>query len=225
MIGSVAVAIPVHPARMRVDADQGESLLDRAIRSANNQTRPYDQLVVAVDRRRAGSWATRNAALAMVTATWVAWLDSDDVLKRRHLEVLEDAATRTGADYVFSYYDTRFCADPLGAFGRAFDPAAPHQTTSTILVRADLARMVGYTPPGDGEANAGEDWRFTLGCVAAGAKIVHVPERTWYWVWHADRRDPAQLVRAPNGHALGNTSGRPDCGDARPDGEFAALTG
>jgi hypothetical protein len=223
VIGTIAVAIPAHPARMRPSGPGGMSLLDRAVASAGRQTRCYDQLVVAVDRQGAGSWQARNAALAMVTADWVAWLDSDDMFKRRHLEVLEQAATMAGADYVFSWFDDRYCSDVLGNFGKPFDPAWPHATTSTILVRAELAKKVGYSPPEQGDANGGEDWRFTLDCVAAGARIFHVAERTWYWVWHADPRDPDGRVEAPNGHALANTSGRPDCGDARSDADIAAA--
>lgn len=114
-----------------------------------------------------------------------------------------------------------------GVFGRPFDPARPVQTTVTTLVRRELAQAVGFVGegralPGTGSRAgstwegpigamaqtldvlptptghpAGEDWRFTLGCIAAGAKIVHHPEVTWLW----------------HHHGL-NTSGQPDRGDA-----------
>ena len=125
---------------------------------------------------------------------WVAFLDDDDAFKPEHLERLLWCAADTDSDYVFSYFDTTFCTDPLGHFGKPFDPAAPHHTTITVLVRRELAQSVGFrTDHPDGWTLAQEDWRFTLDCVAAGAKITHLPERTWYWFHH--------------GH---NTSGRPD---------------
>jgi hypothetical protein len=195
------------------------SMLDRAFASVTRQTRPPEQILVAVDTEGVGAWAMRDWMVGQVATGWIAWLDSDDMFKRNHLARLAAEADRTGADYVFSYYDDAYCTDVLGCFGQPFDPANPHQTTSTILVRTDLARQVRYSAPADGEQMGGEDWRFTVGCVVAGAKIVHLAERTWYWVWH---EDPRGDVTAPNGHALANTSGRPDCGDARPDRMFAS---
>jgi hypothetical protein len=87
--------------------------------------------------------------------------------------------------------------DPLGNFGRVFDHAAPHQTTVTTLVRTELAQSVGFREfPEDGSLiegqRRGEDHRFLVGCVDAGAKVLHVPQRTWIW-----------------NHWGGNTSGLP----------------
>jgi hypothetical protein len=68
-------------------------------------------------------------------------------------------------------------------------------------VRTELARQVGFraavdpggTNPGH---NSGEDRVFTLGCLAAGAKISHLVDKTWLW-----------------GHHGQNTSGLPFKGD------------
>src|SRR3546814_12327403 len=96
-------------------------------------------------------------------------------------------------------------------FGKPWDDLAPHQTTITILVLTGLARQVGFTDvapdaPGAPDGNrGGEDWHFTLGCVAAGAQIVHLPRRSW--TWH---------------HTGQNTSGCPDRGDAAPQ-QFAGA--
>jgi hypothetical protein len=70
------------------------------------------------------------------------------------------------------------------------------QTTVTTLVRTELAQDVGFLWPADSEIDgqrAGEDWEFTRGCMAYGAKISHLVEHTW--LWH---------------HDSGNTSGLPD---------------
>ncbi|ONH62337.1 hypothetical protein CcI49_02870 [Frankia sp. CcI49] len=105
-------------------------------------------------------------------------------------------AADTGADYVYSWPRTVGGTNPHEHwFGVPWKNAEPHDTTITVLVRTELAREVGFSAP-----HGGEDLRFTLGCVAAGARIVHLPERTWIWHHHA-----------------GNTSGRPDrwgAGDA-----------
>lgn len=185
----VTVVIPTIPPR--------KQLLLRAIQSVSDQTFAASALSIAQDIRREGAAATRTRALAMARTKWVAFLDDDDFFNSNHLEVLVNAARRTGADYVFSWFmDTH--EDPLGNFGKPYDVENPTQTTVTTLVRTDLAQEVGFKIFQDGESeiagqHAGEDWFFTLGCIAKGARVVHVPERTWHWTWHR-----------------GNTSGMPN---------------
>jgi hypothetical protein len=135
----------------------------------------------------------------MATGDWVAFLDDDDEFLVHHLEILVEAAHRERADYVFSYFVRKQGGDPLGHFGKRFDPRKPHHTTMTVLVRTELAKSVGFlNHPNANDSWPGEDWRFTLGCVEQGAHIVHHPEETWIWHRHG-----------------GNTSGLVGRGDAR----------
>jgi hypothetical protein len=128
----------------------------------------------------------------MVETEWTAFLDSDDLMYREHLRVLLAGARLHRADYVFSYFEIgdrngRLVgnADPLRLFGHVFDPERPTQTTITVLVRTELAQQVGFQAPPVGEMTAGqvagEDFRFTCQCIDAGAKVVHIPRRTWLW--------------------------------------------
>jgi len=198
----IGVVIPTHPARV----DNG--MTARAVQSAMTQTLRPTELHVPIDLHGEGAWGTRDRGLQAVRAPWVAFLDSDDEFMPHHLETLARAAEETGADYVYSYYQVRNAfgqdidCDPLGHFGKTFDSADPIQTTIVTLVRTELAQQVGFhEPPTDarvGGQRYGEDYAFTLGCVAVGAKIVHVPVRSWWWVHHGR-----------------NTSGMPGQGDAR----------
>lgn len=200
--GGITVCIPTHPARV------ANGMLDRAVASVKNQLLPAADISIAVDEHGDGAAVTRQRALDGVKTEWTAFLDSDDWFYPEHLRVLAAGARVFKADYVFSYYMVHFPDgkpwpqnDPLGHFGKQFNPQAPHQTTITTLVRTELAQQVGFRepPPGaliNGE-RYGEDFQFTVECAQAGAKIVHVPRRTWAWVHHH-----------------GNTSGRPDSGDA-----------
>lgn len=183
-------------------------MLDRAVASVKAQLLPAAAVSIAIDEDGDGAAVTRQRALDAVETEWVAFLDSDDWLYPEHLRVLAAGAKVYRADYLFSYYMVHFpdgkpwpANDPLGHFGKPFNPAAPHQTTITTLVRTELAKAVGFRePPPDsivGGHRGGEDWHFTIGCVDAGAKIVHVPRRTWAWVHHR-----------------GNSSGIPGRGDA-----------
>lgn len=186
MNDDVTVVIPTIPPR--------RELLGRALASVIRQTHPAASISVAVDNQRQGAAATRQRALDGATGSWVAFLDDDDEFKPEHLERLLWCAGETGADYVFSWFDTQFCHDPLGHFGRVYDVENPTHTTITVMVRRELAQEAGFRlDHPDGWTLAQEDWRFTLDCIRLGAKIVHLPERTWYW--H---------------HDSGNTSGRPD---------------
>lgn len=191
----ITVAIPTIPPRAL-------DLFPHAVSSAMRQELQPAAISVAVDKWHHGAWATRQRALDAVLTDWTAFLDDDDEFYPKHLWTLHTEATRKNADYVYSYYDTARTYDYLGGFGKQFNPACPSHTTMTILVRTELAKAVGFSPRDNGDEAGGEDWRFTLGCVAQGAKIVHVPAQTWYWRHH---------WKYPNGErTLANTSGRED---------------
>jgi hypothetical protein len=192
----VTVVIPFH------DARRASGLLDRAERSVRAQTAPVD-IVLAEDIHRMGAAITRHHGLALVDTEWTAFLDSDDELDPDHIEQLVACAAETSADYVYPWFRVAGGSDPFPMFfGKPWDNEQPHQTTITVLVRTELAQQIGFhnPPPGDtihGQ-RGGEDWHFTLGCLAAGATIVHHPARTWTWHHHGK-----------------NTSGEPGRGDAR----------
>jgi hypothetical protein len=159
-------------------------LLPQALSSVLSQDRPVDAVAVAVDTERCGAWHTRQRAVDMASTDWIQFLDDDDLLKPQHIRRMFECAQDTGADYVFSYFDLSITHDYLGHFGKPFDPANPHHTTMTVFVRTELAQAIRFTPREPEHEAGGEDWRFTLGCVAAGAKIVHLPAQTWIWRHH-----------------------------------------
>jgi hypothetical protein len=185
----ITVVIPAHPARV------ANGMLDRAVQSVKNQMLPAAAISIAIDETGQGAAATRQRALDAVQTEWVAFLDSDDLFYPEHLRVLAAGAKIYRADYLFSYYmvhgpDGRPWPgnDPLGHFGKPFNPKAPHQTTITTLVRTKLAKQIGFreVAPGaliDGQ-HYGEDFQFTVECAEAGARIVHIPRRTWAWSHH-----------------------------------------
>jgi glycosyltransferase involved in cell wall biosynthesis len=191
--GDITVVVPSHPARG--DADDPQSLLGQAVASCFKQTLRA-RLIITMDRDREGAAVTRQRGLDLVTTPWTAFLDSDDMFMPEHLEALAGHAEETGADYVYSWfkvltgdgqileYDPVF---PPGHYLDPWDPAAPRQTTITVLVRTELAKRVGFvTAPEGGEVagqRAGEDWDFTLGCNRLG-RISHLVQKTWWWRHH-----------------------------------------
>lgn len=203
----ITVVIPTIPPRL-------ESLMyRRALDSAINQHFGCPLVATVVDLAHEGAARTRQRGLDKVTTEWVAFLDDDDVFMPDHLSLLAETAEDESADYVYSWFMIRDRDgvehpewDPFpGNFDRPFDPAHPVQTTITTLVRTELAKAVGFDTVPDGETGAdghrrGEDFRFTIGCIEQGARIVHRPQRTWFWTHHG--------VGAPG--VPGNTSGMPD---------------
>lgn len=191
MKSGVTVVTPFHEARER------NGMLKRAAASVAAQTIPVEH-VLARDVHRKGAAITRNHGLALVDTEWTAFLDSDDEMDPDHIEQLLACAAETGADYVYPWFRVVGGSDPFPMFfGKPFDPAAPNSTTITILVRTELAKEVGFARDPAVQVS-GEDFQFTLGCIAAGARIVHHPARTWTWY-----------------HGSHNSSGLPDRGDAR----------
>jgi glycosyltransferase involved in cell wall biosynthesis len=188
----VTVVTPFHEAR------RANGMLDRATRSVAAQTVPVEH-ILAEDIHHKGAAITRAHGLHLVDTEWVAFLDSDDEMDPDHMEQLLACAADTGADYVYPWFRVQGGSDPFPMFfGKPFDPSAPNSTTITILVRTELAKEVGFARDPNVQVS-GEDFAFTLGCIAAGAKIVHHPAKTW--TWH---------------HGAHNSSGLPDRGDARP---------
>ena len=194
----VTVAIPSIPPRAH--------LLRRAVDSVLNQSwHSVAGLSIAVDNRKEGAGITRQRALDGVNTDWVAFLDDDDEFMPYHIELLMQHALETDADYVFSWFKVannglileRDPVFPTTHFTEPWDNDNPRQTTITVLVKTELAKAVGFVTAPDGKLvdgqRFGEDYLFTLGCVAAGGKISHLVEHTW--LWHHDSR---------------NTSGRPD---------------
>src|SRR5688572_24216987 len=100
MNDDITVIVAAHPARLR------SGLFSRALASVAAQTLPPAAVAVAVDLSRAGAAPTRQRALDMVQTPWVAVIDSDDVWMPNHLYTLMQTAKDTGADFVYSGFET-----------------------------------------------------------------------------------------------------------------------
>lgn len=177
MSSDITVCIPTISPR--------NGLLLRALASVAAQTLPADAVAIANDADHDGVWVTRSRAFRMVQTGWIASLDDDDTFHPTHLEDLAACAAETDADYVFSYFETDPPGrDMLGHFGKPFDPAHPHLTTSTVLIRTDLAVQIKLGPPPSEWRVVQDDWMLVIGAVALGAKIMHLPKRTWTYHLH-----------------------------------------
>lgn len=182
--------------------------LDRlrvALESVASQTLLPHAAICQSDTERLGAPGNRDAGIAQVETKYVALLDDDDYFYPDHLETLYKVALDTDADIVYSWFDVVGGEDPFPQnFGQPWDPKNPVQTTVTILAKTDVIRKAGGYMNTDSlteeelssfaQGNTvGEDFRMVAAANAQGAKIVHVPKKTWAYVHHTS-----------------NTSGRPD---------------
>lgn len=173
----IDVLIPTIPGR--------EEFLNRAVTSVQMQSYQAHHIHACTDLDREGAAFTRNELLAVVEddVDYVAFLDDDDFFYPNHLDVLSTLATQHNADYVYSWFDGN---DPFPENrGKVFNPQEPHHTTMTVMVRAALAKKVGFrTDHPEGWTLPQEDWRFTLDCLAEGAVFAGTSEITWHYSLH-----------------------------------------
>jgi glycosyltransferase involved in cell wall biosynthesis len=185
-------------------------LLARALASVGRQTLQPDTVHISDDVDRIGGARNRQRALDRVTTYLTAPLDDDDEFLPHHLEVLADEMERTGADLIFGWFHVIGGTDPFPwAEGKPWDDQEPHQVPVTWLAETEVIRSVGgfagewdvtqAEDPGiDAAGNrAGEDYRLILRLINAGAKIVHLNNRTWNWYHWLD------------GSRIGNSMGLP----------------
>lgn len=186
MTHDVTVSIASIPPRAK--------MLARALASVTAQTLQPAAIVVEIDHDRVGSVATKNRALTKVDTEWTAFLDDDDQFLPEHLEKLRRAAERTGADVVYPIPVRVGAPDILLRFGLPFCPDSLRRGNyipTTSLVRTRVAQRAGGFQLCTGQTRY-NDWGLYLAMLDAGAKFVHLPERTWVWNIHG-----------------GNTSGQP----------------
>ena len=195
---------------------RGERHLRDAITSVLAQTMPDLELLVADDASddasqaivleaatkdsrvrllpagtNAGPSDARNRAIGEARGDWIAIMDSDDLIHPRRLELLLDAARRSGADVVAD--DLAFFGDRPDAAGRTL--LAPLKLTDmmsvgpTLLVESNNDSglpNLGYLKPlirrralgstkYDPTVRVGEDFDFYLRLLLKGLRLVLVP--------------------------------------------------
>lgn len=191
MTSGISVIIPtVRPRR---------ELLARALASVGRQTLQPDTIHVMDDPGTLGGAVNRQRGLDRVATEFTAPLDDDDEFLPQHLEVLAAEIDRTNADLVYPWFNVVGGTDPFPwAEGKPWDDTEPHQVPITWLARTSVIKAAGgFTgdwdvsqaedPGTDSQGHrAGEDYRLVLRLVNAGAKIVHLNQRTWNWYHWAE---------------------------------------
>jgi Glycosyl transferase family 2 len=184
----LTVVIPTIPPR--------RNILETAVRSVQAQTLLPAEIIIQDDVEKMGAPFNRDAGLERVTTEYVAFLDDDDYFYPHHLETLYNAIKAEEADIVYSWFDVVGGHDPFPEnFGKPWDPQNPIQTTVTTLCKTKTVRDAGGFSNTTGlnedqlksfaQGNTvGEDFRMVFSANEQGAKIIHVPEKTWAYCHH-----------------------------------------
>ena len=189
----VAVCIPTFPARAE--------LLRRAVNSVLAQTHPASEIHVASDVACLGSGPTRTRAMKAATATWVAFLDDDDVFLPHHLARCLAAAEQSGADVIVPWFDVVGGLDPFPRHrGRQVNPDDLHSFPITCLVRREAIGDLTFETHDSNATGAADDYKFWLALCRSGVSFHAIPDTTWHW--HHNNA-------LSNGKAMPNTSGIP----------------
>jgi glycosyltransferase involved in cell wall biosynthesis len=176
----VTICIPTIPVR--------RATLCRAVTSVIEQT-VNRVLIAAQDDTdpRQGAWATRNAAAAKASTTWIGFLDDDDELLPHHVEFLLELAGDS-YDMVWGWFEVHGGTDPFPMHrGRQFDPLTPHIVPITYLIRRELFMdtrgfLEDETRWGSWET---QDMTVVLDAYEkSGGRLHASPEVTWRWYHH-----------------------------------------
>ena len=176
----VTVAISAIPPRV-------DNLLQAAVASVHGQTVSLTGgISCSLDVEKHGAAINRQRALDGVRTSWVAFLDDDDYFYPDHIETLWSLAHDLNADYVYSWFDGN---NPFPMHrGRQWNPAEPHHTTMTVMVRTELAKQAGFLLDNNTPLHQdwmGEDWMFVLRCSElSGGNFAGTDKITWHYRLH-----------------------------------------
>jgi GT2 family glycosyltransferase len=138
---------------------------------------------------RGGIAANTNSALQLAQGDYVVFLDHDDLLQRDALAHLATAVNAgTAGDIVYSDHD---CLGPDGHrrnpfFKPDWSPdlfLAQMYLGHFVAIRRELLLQVGGLRSG---CDGSQDYDLALRCIAAGARVTHIPHVLYHWRQHPD---------------------------------------
>lgn len=142
---------------------------------------------VSCGHERGGIARATNAALLLAEGRWTAFLDHDDTLHPNALAATTERLVSDGSQLVYTDHDAmdehgRRCAP---YFKPDWSPdlfLSQMYLGHLVVIDRTLVFQVGCLRP---EMDGAQDYDLVLRCVAAGARISHVPEVLYHWRQHA----------------------------------------
>lgn len=140
-------------------------------------SRPGWKVVSTVNQ---GLSAARNAGIALASATWLHFIDDDDVIDVQFYAAMYKAfCTRPDVQWAYGnwlYFDASAASEHVAPVPEVLKRRLISGNCFPVnagWVSAALAKSVGGFNPALG---AMEDWDFWLKCLRSGGPVMHVPE-------------------------------------------------
>jgi succinoglycan biosynthesis protein ExoO len=206
---------------------------DDSVQIVNRLIADDPRIRLLENERNQGPAAARNRALDVASGTWIAIVDSDDVIHPDRLATIVTAASRDGASLAADdllIFDSRHAVPPKTLLAGAFARRPFWLDAATYIERNHLygsGSVLGYLKPifrrdlienglrYDEALKIGEDYHFALRMLLAGAKFRVYPELLYFYRRHgtsiSHRLDPAPIeamkfADAKLAHNLGETN-------------------
>lgn len=129
--------------------------------------------VVRMDRRGSGAGAARNVGLRAAYAPLVFFLDADDFILPRTLELMMRRYAEGDAGYVYSgWWKIEQGQKPQEKIPEPYQPMVYNHPVSVLMATADALRIDGF----DESMEAFEDWDFFVKAGVMGICGARVPE-------------------------------------------------
>ena len=176
-----------------------------------------DARVRLVERRwNGGAAAARNLAMELNRGTYVAFVDSDDILKQDYLAVLHHAAADSGADVVQAGFETfaegreerntyawtkrpGFLLDTMTNRMQYFLPVRLHIAPWGKLYRRAFLNLHRLEFP---EVPVAEDVAFHYACVLTAQRYLVIPDTPYYYRQRAGSIDSVQGLQRAERYAV-----------------------
>lgn len=165
------------------------------------------RIKVGLGKGGAGIAGATNAALALASGRWVCFLDHDDLLHADALASVVAVFLKDEPEVVYTDHDI---IDEQGVRSSPFfKPDWSHDLFMSqmylghlVVIEMAMVRQVGGLRP---EFDGSQDYDLVLRCVAAGARIGHVPRVLYHWRAHAGST-AANASSKPYAHHAGRAA-------------------
>jgi cellulose synthase/poly-beta-1,6-N-acetylglucosamine synthase-like glycosyltransferase len=167
------------------------NLLEECKESVRKQTYPAEIHAIEIDEQKVGPAILRNKLVAGLPSeiTHVAFLDDDDIILPRHLELL--SAQAENADVVYSP-PTGYGSGSIHAFNAKELPGRNHIGMTSLVRRSMFEKVNGFW-----DKARFEDWDLWLRILKAGGRFVYVPTPTWTYRQQPDSRNHDICTTSP----------------------------
>lgn len=149
----------------------------------------YKDSVEIIDQENAGVVATKNRGLSMVTTTWTAFFDADDIMQNTYLEDVLAKAQSQLAEITYTdmqYFGARNGVHKARKFSMGSLLRSNYIHNSALISTDRLIEIGGYKQE---MAGGYEDWELYISLAETGAKFAYLPKANFLYRQRSQSRN------------------------------------